>query len=93
MQLDMSSVVGFVKSLYEGGFTAFFDWLANFASYLTPVSPDINLTAFLGATLDMLFPFPVLLAVVSAELPLLALNFLIALVLRVKSFIPTMGGK
>lgn len=85
--------IAFVKSLYENGFTQFFNWFNSIIAQLTPAAPNTQITSFLGAFLDLFFPFPVIITIITVYVPFMASNFVIALVLRVKSFIPTMGGK
>lgn len=88
-----SDFIAMVKGLYESGFTQFFDWFNSIISQLTPAAPNGQITSFMGAFLDLFFPFPVIVTIVTVYVPFMASNFIIALVLRVKSFIPTMGGK
>lgn len=89
----MNDIISFVKSLYETGFTQFFNWLNTVTSQLTPNPPNTQITTFMGAFLDVFIPFPAFLTAVTVYLPLMVVNFAISLILRVKSFVPTMGGK
>ena len=57
------------------------------------VQPPQNVLDFSGACIKLFVPYRQIGVALAIIIPVMILNLVVAVVLRVKSFVPTMGGK
>lgn len=81
------TIISFVKTLFTAPLQDAVTWMN---TQLNTINTN-NSVQFLGAFIDTFIPWQIILACIAVRVPLAAANFIIALVLRIKSFIPTMG--
>lgn len=88
----VQAVIDFVKSLFSGQLTDLLTWANTQLQTINGVQSSGWYT-FLVAFVKTFVPFEVIIMCVGVRIPLAFANFIMALVLRIKSFVPTMGGK
>lgn len=71
--------------------TAFQNAWNNVKDIPLDVIPDSNLKSFVGAFISTFIPIPSIIACIGIVMPFKLANFVMAVVLRVKSFLPFMG--
>lgn len=82
-------ILNFINPIVEA-FNSVWD---NIKSYpLDMIIPDQNLKAFIGACINTFVPISSIMICIGLVVPLKLTNFVIACVIRVKSFIPLIGG-
>lgn len=88
----LQSVVDFVKSLFSQQITDLTTW-ANTQLNTISGSQNDGWYMFLASFIKTFIPYEIIITCVAVRIPLAFANLIMALVLRVKSFVPTMGGK
>ncbi len=89
----IQGIIDFIKSILISPFVEMID---DFRQYINTVSANIlpeNIKAFLGSAISLFIPVNAVVACLSLLIPYYLIVLTIKIVLRVKSFIPTMGGK
>lgn len=66
---------------------------SSISDFALSVSPHQNVLDFSGACIKLFVPYRQIGVAVTILLPVIIINLVVAVVLRVKSFVPTMGGK
>ena len=84
------TIVDFVKGLFSGQLETFLTWANTMLQGIQAASNEGWFT-FLTSFIKTFIPIEVIIACVGVRIPLALANFTIALVLRIKSFVPTMG--
>lgn len=84
------TIIQFVKSLFEAPLNDLMTWINANMQAVTSVT-NTGFGSFLAAFIDTFIPWQVILTCVAIRVPLAGANLIMALVLRIKSFIPTMG--
>lgn len=92
MMNPVQAVIDFVKSLFSGQLTDLLTWANTQLQTINGVQSSGWYT-FLASFVKTFVPFEVIIMCVGVRIPLAFANFIMALVLRIKSFVPTMGGK
>ena len=83
-------IIDFVKSLFTGQLSDFITWANAQLQTINGVA-NTGWYTFLTSFIKTFIPFEVIIMCVGVRIPLAFANFIMAMVLRIKSFIPTMG--
>lgn len=84
------NVINFIKALLDTYCGDLITWINTNMNNIQAMS-NSGFGSFLSAFIDTFIPWQVILACVAIRVPLAGANLVWALVLRIKSFIPTMG--
>lgn len=89
----IQGIIDFIKSVL---ISPFVDLVNDFREYISSVDVAIlpsNIKSFMGSAITLFIPVNAIVVCLSLLIPYYLIVLTIKIVLRVKSFIPSMGGK
>lgn len=90
----IQSIISFLNNLLLEPFANITDsFTTTINTFIANMNIRHDITSFMGACISNFVPVPVAVALFTICAPIWALNLLIKSILRIKSFIPGMGGK